>query len=380
MKKTVKIVIIGGHLAPALAVIERLKDKPDQEIYYIGRKHALEGDQSLSLEYQTIKQLQIPFYNLYTGRLSRIINLQSAISLFKIPIGLVMALVYVRRIRPDLVLGFGGYLSLPVCLVSRMLGIPIIIHEQTPILGLSNRIAGHFANKILLSFEKTLYADKFSHKIIVTGNPIRRSYSQNNRNNNYFKKGKFPLIYITGGSSGSHQINMLISPIIPYLVKKYQVIHQCGEASKFNDFAMLEKIRKSLDESSQKNYLVHKVIEVNTVASIMSKADLIISRSGANTVCEIAWAKVPSLLIPLGWSRDNEQILNAKLLEKTGSAIILRDEDLTPAKIKYFIDQMMENLTAFKAKAQQNSKLISLDAADNICKMMTQELKVNNAF
>src|SRR3990167_6775375 len=167
-----KIVIIGGHLTPALSVIEALPK--DAQILYIGRKYSLEGDKALSLEYQAITKKGIPFSAIKTGRLQRRITRYTLPSLVKIPYGFGQSLTILRRFKPNVVVGFGGYVSLPVILAAKTLKIPIVIHEQTLEAGFTNKIVAGFADKICISFESShKYFPK--EKTVLTGNPIRRT-------------------------------------------------------------------------------------------------------------------------------------------------------------------------------------------------------------
>ncbi|MEK7451076.1 MAG: glycosyltransferase, partial [Patescibacteria group bacterium] len=163
-----RVIIIGGHLSPALSIIEKLP-KTDK-VLFIGRKYVFEGDQALSLEYKTIQSLKIPFVNLITGRLQRKFTKHTIPSLLKLPYGFMRSILALIKFQPDVVLSFGGYLSFPVVLSAFLLRIPIVIHEQTLEAGLANKILSVFAKKICISWETSR---KFfpKGKIVLTGNP-----------------------------------------------------------------------------------------------------------------------------------------------------------------------------------------------------------------
>lgn len=376
MTKTYKIFICGGHLPPALSVIEQLQKATEIKIYYIGRKYSMEGDQAESLEYQVIRKLDISFIALNTGRFSRILGKKSLLSVFKIPSGLLQSYNIFQKIKPDLVLGFGGYVSLPICLIAKLLSIPVIIHEQTTILGLANRLISPIAKKILLSFAHTKFADKYQRKTIVTGNPLRQSIRELYKDGFDLSFGdtKRPLIYITGGSQGSHQINKVISEIVAQLTEEYRIIHQCGDAREFNDYAMLSECKQSLSLKNRNNYLIFKKIDIKSIGYILSNANLIISRSGANTICEIAYYQIPSLLIPLEWSADKEQLHNADLLRATKSAIVMNADELTPEKVIANIKYIFKNIGEFKNNALKNINLLKINAAEKVTEIIINEL------
>jgi len=150
-----KIVVTGGHLTPALAVIEKLR-QDGWQIVFFGRKHALEGDPAVSVEYKILKEQGIPFVNLTSGRLQRSLTRYTISSLLKIPLGLIQSFYYLLKFKPNVILSFGGYLALPVALAGWILRIPIVTHEQSVIPGLATRIITHFAKKICVSWPQTM--------------------------------------------------------------------------------------------------------------------------------------------------------------------------------------------------------------------------------
>jgi len=235
-----KIVIIGGHLSPALAVIEQLKGN---ELYYFGRKHTFEGDKAISLEYDEITKLGIPFYSINTARLQRKFTRYTLPSLIKFPLGFSQSLRILRQIKPDVVLGFGGYVSLPVVLAAFFLKIPIIIHEQTLEAGIANKIEAKFARKICISWQSS---EKYfpKNKTVLTGNPLRRIVLDAKP---FREEVGLPKLYITGGSSGSHAINFLVEKSLEKLLEKFTVIHQTGDAKAHADFEKLQTEVNKLD-------------------------------------------------------------------------------------------------------------------------------------
>ncbi len=367
-----RIVICGGHFTPALAVIEELEKLNKYQIIYIGRKKPLEGDDALSQEFLTVKKLNIPFYSLFCGRLQRSFTIHTIPSLLKFPLSLIHALFLLQKIKPKLVLSFGGYVALPVSLIAWILGIPVITHEQTHVLGLSNRIICRFAKITCLSWLDTRRVPR-NIRIIITGNPIRRSIlSVQKQKICNFGNQKLPLLYITGGSLGSRSINKVVAEVIPSLVTRFRIIHQCGGADNQADFFRLLKLKESLPSISKKNYKVLKTIEISKIGEIYNEAKLIIGRSGANTVSEIAYYRKPAIFIPLPWSAEDEQEYNAKELEKIGAAIILNQESLTPEKLIQTINLIMERYFFYKANANSAFKIIFPDAAFKIAKLMEE--------
>ena len=340
-----KIVIVGGHLSPALAVIENLPK--DTEVLFIGRKYVFEGDKTLSLEYRTITKQNIPFASISTGRWQRKFTKHTIPSLFKIPYGVVQSFLILRKFKPDVVLSLGGYLSIPVVLSAFILRIPIIIHEQTLEEGLSNRLMKHFAKKICISWESSR---KFfpKGKTILTGNPVRR-FKINELQFKIMKEDQsLQIIYITGGSAGSQFINSMVEGSIKELLRKFIVIHQTGDTQEYKDFDRLNILKNSLPIHLKSRYFPIKFVDPNEVGSILNKADLVVSRAGINTITELIFFKKPSLLIPIPFSQRNEQVKNALFLKSLGLAEVFYQDALDSKKFLRFIEEMFNNINRYK--------------------------------
>ena len=365
-----KIILTGGHLTPALAVIEELSSKgrsasgrKSHKILFIGRKYALEGDPALSLEYKTINSLKIPFASITTGRLQRIFTRHTIPSLFKIPFGFIQAFKIVNDFRPDVVLGFGGYLSLPVIFSAFFLRIPIVIHEQTLDGGIANRIASKFAQKICISWETS---QRFfpKEKTVLTGNPIKAELLKSK-----IKNQKSKIIYITGGSLGSHVINILVEGSIEKLLQKFNIIHQTGEAKEYNDFERLQALKNNLPGDLKKRYVLKKFLNSFEVSRAITNSDLVVSRAGINTICEIMFLQKPSLLIPISFS--SEQARNALFLKKLGLAEVFLEKNLTSVKFQNAIESMTKNIEIYKKNIHAAKSLIKKDAAKKIARVVT---------
>lgn len=367
-----KIVLIGGHLAPALSVLECLPK--DAKVLFIGRKYALEGDNALSLEYKTIADLKIPFVALNTGRLQRKITKFTLFSLLKLPFGIVKSFLILNKFRPDVVVGFGGYVSIPVVFCAFLLKIPVVIHEQTLEAGFANKFLARFAKKICISWKTSLkYFPK--DKIVLTGNPMRKfpilkppSGVQVSIFNN-----KLPTIYITGGSSGSHFINVLIEECIKKLLEKYNVVHQTGDSQEFGDFERLNKLRSKLPDELKDRYVIQKFIEPEMVGPIFSNTNLVVGRSGINTVTELIYFEKPALLIPIPFSQNSEQLKNAKFLEKMRLGIVLQQKEIDSKKLLETISFMFANLDNYKI--DKNARFAARRAGQNIISVINDVYK-----
>lgn len=321
-----RIVITGGHLTPALALIEEIqKDSKDWEIHYLGRKYALEKQKSESFEYRSLnKRKDIIFHPLITGRLQRKFKPETIISLFKIPLGFFQSLYYLLKIKPQKVVSFGGYLSVPVVINSWLLSIPSFTHEQTSTLGLANKINSFFVKKVAVSFPWVKHLLP-KNKAVLTGNLIAESVynSEPPKNLDLYQavsSTNKPILLITGGKTGSRTINQTIKQSLPELTKEFFVIHQIG-------------LDKTTQPKRVENYWATRFIDNKYFGWTIKKSSLVISRSGANIVAYLASFKQPAILIPIPWSSQNEQYKNAKFLQETSLVKIIDQKDLTPNKL-----------------------------------------------
>lgn len=347
---SMRILITGAHLTPALAVIEDFKKYPDLEIVYVGRKTTREGDSSPSAESQILPKMGVKFIPIITGRLQKALSIYTIPSFLKIPIGFSQAIWIILKLRPDVVLSFGGYVSVPVVIVSWLFSIPVILHEQTLAAGLANKISSIFANKIAISFPKQYPYP--SSKVVVTGNPIRQEIQNSKRSS----KHHLPLILITGGNQGSHAINLAVEDSLNGLVKIAQVIHQTGD-SKYRDFERLKLLESG-------NYSVAKWID--NMGQVMAEADLVVSRAGMNTLTELAYLKKPALLIPFPYLYKDEQNVNANYFAKTGMVKILPQSKLSGPKLLNSIKEILKDLTTYRDGAKKANELIIKNGAEKL--------------
>lgn len=367
-----KIAMIGGHLSPALSVIEHLPK--ETKMLFIGRKHPFEGDKTLSLEYKTIHSLGIAFAEITAGRLQRKFTRYTIISFLKFPIGIIQSFLILRKFKPDVVVGFGGYVSLSVALAAYAMRIPVVIHEQTLDAGLTNKIISVFAKKICISWDSSR---KFfpREKTVLTGNPIRKfevRSSPASPRGEKFKIGidkALPTIYVTGGSSGSHFINMLIEGCIEGLLGKFNVIHQTGD-SKHNDYDRLKIFWNKLSPNLRDRYILEKFIDPPQVGSILKNCNLVICRAGMNTITELLYFKKQAILIPLPFSQNNEQLKNAKFLERHGLGEVVLQNEIDSEKLYNKVVLMFENMRKYKLNKSIGEDLQGQDTVRKIIEVI----------
>lgn len=358
-KNEIKIVLTGGHAGTtALATIEEIKKRSLQwDLYWIGVKHAIEGKQSETLEYKIFPSLGVHYVSLLTGRVQRKLTAHTIPSLLRIPFGVLQSFIYIAKLHPKLIVSFGGYASFPVVLAGYFLRVPVIVHEQTASAGLANKISSYFATKIALARESSLkYYQR--EKSVVVGNPILDSVLKVRAK---AKLPKVPTIFIVGGSRGSQIINENVKDALPSLLENFSVEHLTGDI----DIDKFLEFKKSLPQDLRDRYKL-KAFSSN-IGEYYANADIMISRAGANTVAEIMAIGIPSVLIPIPWSRYDEQTKNAKLAEKRGVSIILAQDSLTP---KSLLDAVYKVRKNWGKMTKTNEDSIDLKADENFTTLL----------
>ncbi len=355
-----KVAICGGHLTPALALIEKLEAKGQIEIIYFGRRYSAEGTKNLSAEYKVISGKDIKFISMTAGRLQRKFTRYSIWALAKIPIGFIQSFYFLIKTRPVVVVSFGGYVSQPVVLTAWLLGIKCITHEQSAVPGLANRINSIFCDRVLLSWPQSQGKFK-SKKTMVIGNPVRsdvyKTEAVSKKIKDFISQSQ-NLIFVTGGNQGSHFINRLIFSALPAL-SNYHVLHQVGTVNHKGDL-------NKAGELSSENYLPVDYLTSADFGAAINKALIVISRSGANTIWELATLAKPAILIPLPTSASGEQLENARILEEAQSAVIINQEATEPGTLIDKIKLIKKDYENFKSRALSFSKKMPQDAAQKL--------------
>ena len=358
-----KVLLTGGHAATtAISVIEELVRRYGKEgidISWIGPRFPIEGKEVGGLELKIFPDMGVKTYLLNAGRLQRKFTRYTIFSLLKLPIGFVQAIYFILKIKPNATLSFGGFAAFPVVFASWLFGIPVLIHEQTSSVGLANKLSTYFAKEILLArCESTKHFG--ARKTEVVGNPVMTQIQEVEIKE---KLGNPPVVFVMGGSRGSERINDVIFSVIYKFLEKYRVIHITGEV----DFKRFEKI-------NNKNYRCFSFVSPMQIDNLYRESDIVVSRSGANTVSELMIVKRPAILIPIPWSHLNEQEENAKLAEDFGLARILRQDDLTSSRLLAEIDQTVKNWNEIisKIKSKHSS---DVSASSKVVNVLARYLK-----
>lgn len=372
LRKSNKLVIFvtGGHVTPAIACIEELLDRKSNKeekykIYYLGQKHSILFDKNLSGEYRAIEKMfksNVKFLSYHPGKVCKEISISSLIWWLRIPIGFIEAFILFLRYKPSYVLSFGSHVALPIAFVGKIFGNRIVTHEQTVVIGKSNSLIHKISDAICLSWETTYNTLVLSYKsknnrLYLTGNPVRSAI----RNNLNFqesvyklKTNKKPTIFITGGNQGAHAINEIIFKNIEELTLNFNLVHQTGGNTIYKDFSKANELHlKFLNSYKAYDYISNPKDWIE----ILDNADLVITRSGANTTTELLITKKYSIQVPLPNSKGNEQQLNAELLSSLGLALVIDQNSFISEDFK-ITDKIKE---AFELSVIKNYNINEID-------------------
>ena len=309
-----KIVLTGGgtagHVTPNLALLPSLKER-GYEIRYIGSYNGIER--------KLIENAKIHYDGMSSGKLRRYFDLKNFSDPFRVLKGYGEALRLIKEFHPDVVFSKGGFVAVPVVLAARHYKIPTIIHESDMTPGLANKICIPSAARVCCNFPETLsYLPK--EKAVLTGSPIRKELLEGDRLTGLNYSGLSsdqPVILVIGGSLGSVIVNNAVRKLLPQLLEQFQIIHICGKGN--------------LDESlnGQRGYVQYEYVDA-PLRHFFAVADLILSRAGANSICEILALRKPNILVPLSAAASRgDQILNARSFEKQGFSRVLEEEQMT---------------------------------------------------
>ncbi|MCI8578950.1 MAG: undecaprenyldiphospho-muramoylpentapeptide beta-N-acetylglucosaminyltransferase [Lachnospiraceae bacterium] len=323
-----KIVLTGGgtagHVTPNLALLPSLVER-GYEIHYIGSYNGIER--------KLIEDAGIPYDGISSGKLRRYFDLKNFTDPFRVIKGYAEARRLMKKYRPDVVFSKGGFVAVPVVLAAKHYKIPAIIHESDMTPGLANKLCIPSAAKICCNFPETLtYLPE--DKAVLTGSPIRKELLEGDRLTGLQYTGLSaikPVILVIGGSLGSVAVNKVVRQILPELLDMYQVIHICGKGH--------------LEESliGKPGYVQYEYVDT-PLRHLFAAADLVLSRAGANSICEILALRKPNILIPLSAAVSRgDQILNARSFEKQGFSVVLEEEALDGTTLCRTIRETYEN-------------------------------------
>lgn len=326
-----KIVLTGGgtagHVTPNIALLPGLQEL-GYEVHYIGSYEGIES--------RLIADFDIPYYGISTGKFRRYLDPKNFSDPFRVIKGYTEARRILKGLKPDIVFSKGGYVSVPVVRAAASLKIPCIIHESDMTPGLANKLCIPVARKVCCNFPETMqYLPK--DKAVLTGSPIREELSKGNKIAALDLCGfdaNIPVIMVIGGSLGAANVNKAVRDALPELLKDFQVVHICGK----------DKIDNML--LTTRGYKQFEYVKAE-LKDIFAMADVVISRAGANAICELLALQKPNLLIPLMAGSRGDQILNAKSFESQGYSKVLMEDDITTQLLVDSVHELYFNKKIF---------------------------------
>ena len=353
-----KIVMTGGgsagHVTPNIALLPALKDA-GYEITYMGSYDGIEK--------RLIEDFDVPYVGISTGKFRRYLDPKNLTDPFRVIKGFSEARKFLKTYRPDVVFSKVGFVSVPVVRAAASLGIPCIIHESDMTPGLANKLCIPVAKKVCCNFPETIKLLP-ANKAVLTSSPIRAELSQGNKLAGLDMCGfsaNDPVIMVIGGSLGAANVNKVVREALPRLLTDFQVVHLCGKGK-------IDNLLLNTPRYKQFEYIKTELKD------IFAMADLVISRAGANAICELLALKKPNILIPLPASSSRgDQLLNARSFEAQGFSIVLNEDDLTPDLLADKVHELYFTRQTYHDAMSKSGQMDSIQTIMNLIKEACSE-------
>ncbi len=355
-----KIVLTGGgsagHVTPNIALLPSLRDA-DYEITYMGSYDGIEK--------RLIGDFDIPYVGISTGKFRRYLDLKNFTDPFRVLKGFSEAKKFLKSYRPDVVFSKGGFVSVPVVRAAAALGIPCLIHESDMTPGLANKLCIPVAKKVCCNFPETLKLLP-ENKAVLTGSPIRAELGQGNKLAGLDMCGfnaNTPVIMVIGGSQGAANVNKAVRDSLNKLLEDFQVVHLCGKDK-------MDNLLLNMSGYKQFEYVKAELKD------LFAMADLVISRAGANAICELLALKKPNILIPLPASSSRgDQLLNAQSFEAQGFSIVINEDDLTPELLVDKVHELYFSRQIYYDAMTKSGQMDSIRTIMNLIQTVGRETK-----
>jgi UDP-N-acetylglucosamine--N-acetylmuramyl-(pentapeptide) pyrophosphoryl-undecaprenol N-acetylglucosamine transferase len=361
----------GGHTYPALTTVRALRARLEAAGHTLGVLWVGTAD---SLESRVAAQNGIDFAPVATGKIRRSKNPLKLASpenirdMANVPRGVAQARSLVSDFRPDAVLATGGYVAVPVGLAAKLCQRPLVVHEQTVRLGLANKVLARVAARVAVSSLSTLdlLPDGARDRAAVTGNPVRPEVLTGRAELGAKGLGfashdpALPTVYVTGGAQGSAQINDTVRAVLPWLLTRANVVHQCGAAN-------LEGLRAHAAELPADLAARYHLTDFvgPELPDVLALADVVVSRSGAGTIAELTALGKAAVFVPLASSAGDEQRHNARHLQDAGAALALLDE-VTPERLRAAVESLLADPQGRERMAERAREHGRPDAAERL--------------
>jgi len=348
----------GGHIYPALAIAAEIRDRyKDAEILYVGTNKGLERE--------LVPREGFNFKTIRVQGLPRKLNMETIKAIKELILGLKDANDIIRDFKPDVVIGTGGYVCGPVVYIASKKGIPTLIHEQNAFPGITNKILSRYVDRVLITFEESRKYFKKQEKVVLTGNPIRKSIFNVDKNQAYLNLNinpNIPFILSFGGSGGQNKLNEAMM----YVIEKYannehiQIIHVTGNRF-YEDFN--NKIKEKKINLKNNIRIMPYMYNIQEALNI---SDLVITSAGAITLAEISAVGVPSILIPKGYTAENHQEYNARVFSDNGASHLILEKDLTGEILYTAINDLVYDKKKLIEMSKRARALGNIDATEKI--------------
>lgn len=333
----------GGHIYPALAIANKIKEKDkNAQILYVGTSNRMEKD--------IVPKAGYKFVGIKTDGFHRKLSIKNIRSAFLFISGISKCKKIIKKFKPDVVIGVGGYVSAPVIYAAHKLKVKCCIHEQNSSFGITNKFASNFADKVFVSFKSTINKVEDKSKVVYTGNPCGESaiLAKSANKGDYNLTPSKKLVLIVMGSLGSKTINeKMMKMLTLFNNKNYEVMYVTGK----NYYDLFKKIKYTNN--------IKIVPYVDNMVSLLKRTDVLVTRAGASTLSEISSLNIPSILIPSPYVSENHQFKNAMDLVSNDAAMILEEKDLKGDELlrmvekllndKLYVNKLKRNLKAFEA-------------------------------
>lgn len=345
----------GGHVYPALALVEIL-EKKGYRVSWIGSRSGI--------EHSIVSGKGIEFYSIPSGKLRRYFSIRNFIDIFKIGFALVKSILILMKIKPDFIFSKGGYVTVPPVIAAKLLKIKSMTHESDFDPGLATRINSKFVDNVLVPYEETkeYFSNAIKDKVLITGNPVRKDFYNSNRELGReimgFNNSK-PTLLVLGGSLGAKEINDLLLETRETLKDEINIYHQMGS-----------KNYKKIEEESYRSVPYIN----NNMADIIAASDLIISRSGAGAIWEIATIGIPSILVPLLTGSRGDQIKNANYFKNMGAAVILDNDSRNSETLADMVINLINSRERLSNLKLNSQSIGAKNSAEKICFLIEEKL------
>lgn len=374
MKAIIAAAGTGGHINPALAIANKIKqEEPNSEIIFVGTDRGLENDLIPRAGYD-LKRIEAYGFN-------RKISLDNVKKMYKTFKSIGQAKKIIQDFKPDIMIGTGGYICLPVALAASKLNVPIVLHESNAFPGVAIKMLSKKASAILVGFEDAKKRIKNTENVVVVGNPskVKKISFTNSQKEEILKEIGLtniekPIVLVFGGSQGAQKINeSFINIISKKINEKYQIIWATGPSQYEIIKTKLQSLNVNINNISNVKILPY----IYNMEEVMNCVDLVVSRSGAMTITEISIVGKPSIFIPFPYATENHQEYNAKVLEKVGAAKIILDADLDFNILNSTINEIISDKEKM-CRMSENAHTVEIKNVEDkiyveLCRIMKME-------